>query len=152
MACFLWRCDGHAAICHDASAAGCDASDQRFWRIRLFPPASRAAAAHVDDAEPDAHAQPDTSQSSTLCAGCGCGSSSRGSGESAELGDSAGCSWRQPWVETVTFTLNSRDVIHSFWIPDFRVKMDVFPNRYTGYTFDTPTLAEGENHPAWHPS
>jgi hypothetical protein len=37
-------------------------------------------------------------------------------------------------------------VIHSFWIPDFRVKMDVFPNRYTGYTFETPTLAPGEDY------
>jgi cytochrome c oxidase subunit 2 len=37
----------------------------------------------------------------------------------------------------------SDDVIHSFWIPDFRVKGDVFPNRYTGYTFKTPKLEPG---------
>jgi len=31
-------------------------------------------------------------------------------------------------------------VFHSFWFPDFRVKMDVIPNRYTGYAFRTPKL------------
>lgn len=31
----------------------------------------------------------------------------------------------------IEFSMVSTDVIHSFWIPDFRVKMDVFPNRYT---------------------
>jgi cytochrome c oxidase subunit 2 len=36
--------------------------------------------------------------------------------------------------------MSSQDVIHSFWIPDYRVKMDVFPNRYTGYSFRTATL------------
>lgn len=37
----------------------------------------------------------------------------------------------------------SQDVLHSFWIPDFRVKMDLHPNRYTGYTFKTPVLKPG---------
>jgi len=36
--------------------------------------------------------------------------------------------------------MSSQDVIHSFWIPDFKVKMDVFPNRYTGYGFTAPML------------
>jgi cytochrome c oxidase subunit 2 len=45
-----------------------------------------------------------------------------------------------PQDTDIAFTMISQDVIHSFWIPDFRVKMDVFPNRYTGYTFRTPTL------------
>ena len=31
----------------------------------------------------------------------------------------------------IEFSMVSTDVIHSFWIPDFRVKLDVFPNRYT---------------------
>lgn len=31
------------------------------------------------------------------------------------------------------FRMTSRDVLHSFWIPDFRVKMDVIPNRYSSY-------------------
>jgi cytochrome c oxidase subunit 2 len=33
-----------------------------------------------------------------------------------------------------TVRMKSRDVLHSFWIPAFRVKRDVLPNRYTGYT------------------
>jgi len=40
--------------------------------------------------------------------------------------------------------MSSQDVIHSFWIPDLRTKMDVIPNRYTGYAFRTPTLDMGE--------
>ncbi|MEM0982660.1 MAG: cytochrome c oxidase subunit II [Planctomycetota bacterium] len=40
----------------------------------------------------------------------------------------------------------SQDVIHSFWLPDFRVKMDLYPNRYTGYQFRTPTIPAGENY------
>jgi cytochrome c oxidase subunit 2 len=39
-----------------------------------------------------------------------------------------------PVDETVRFTLISRDVIHSFWIPEVRFKRDAFPNRET--TFD----------------
>lgn len=40
-----------------------------------------------------------------------------------------------PVGQPVRFLLKSDDVIHSFFIPDARVKMDVFPNRYTSYTF-----------------
>lgn len=35
----------------------------------------------------------------------------------------------------------SQDVIHAFWVPDLRVKMDVYPNRYTGFAFRTPVLS-----------
>lgn len=35
----------------------------------------------------------------------------------------------------VHFNMISQDVMHSFWVPDFRVKFDVFPNRYTTYWF-----------------
>ncbi|MEX0877161.1 MAG: cytochrome c oxidase subunit II [Phycisphaerales bacterium] len=45
-----------------------------------------------------------------------------------------------PEDTNVTLRMQSSDVIHSFWIPDFRVKMDVIPNRYTGYSFRTPRL------------
>ena len=31
----------------------------------------------------------------------------------------------------VKLVMSSQDVIHSFFVPDFRVKMDVLPNRYT---------------------
>jgi cytochrome c oxidase subunit 2 len=48
-----------------------------------------------------------------------------------------------PEDTNIALTMISQDVIHSFWIPDFRVKMDVFPNRYTGYTFRTPKLPAG---------
>ncbi len=34
-----------------------------------------------------------------------------------------------PVDETVRFVLNSRDVIHSFWVPAFLYKMDVIPGR-----------------------
>jgi len=54
-----------------------------------------------------------------------------------------------------TVQMSSQDVLHSFWLPAFRVKRDVLPNRYTGFTV-TPTMtgdfplfcAEycGENH------
>jgi cytochrome c oxidase subunit 2 len=40
--------------------------------------------------------------------------------------------------------MSSQDVIHAFWIPDFRTKMDVYPNRYTGYVFHTPVLGMDE--------
>jgi cytochrome c oxidase subunit 2 len=39
-----------------------------------------------------------------------------------------------PLDTTVRFTLSSRDVIHSFWIPEARFKRDAFPDRKT--TFD----------------
>ncbi|MGY2874520.1 cytochrome c oxidase subunit II [Marmoricola sp. URHA0025 HA25] len=40
--------------------------------------------------------------------------------------------------ETVEVHLYSADVIHSFWVPAFLFKMDVFPGRDNHYTF-TPT-------------
>lgn len=44
--------------------------------------------------------------------------------------------------EDTNFNLRmlSTDVIHAFWIPDLRTKMDVYPNRYTGFAFTTPVL------------
>ena len=35
--------------------------------------------------------------------------------------------------------MESADVIHSFWVPEFRVKQDVVPGRVTEYRI-TPTL------------
>ncbi len=49
-----------------------------------------------------------------------------------------------PEDTSVQLKMVSNDVIHSFWIPDFRTKMDVIPNRYTGYGFHTPTLTEDD--------
>ncbi|MBZ0172140.1 MAG: c-type cytochrome, partial [Phycisphaerales bacterium] len=48
-----------------------------------------------------------------------------------------------PEDSEIALTMISQDVLHSFWIPDARVKMDVFPNRYSGYSFRTAKL-EGE--------
>jgi cytochrome c oxidase subunit 2 len=45
-----------------------------------------------------------------------------------------------PEETSVKLRMHSQDVIHSFWIPEFRTKMDVIPNRYTGYGFETPKL------------
>lgn len=42
----------------------------------------------------------------------------------------------------VTFVMKSKDVIHGFWIPAFRVKKDVVPGRYTK-TWAHPTM-EGQ--------
>jgi cytochrome c oxidase subunit 2 len=44
----------------------------------------------------------------------------------------------------VKLRMQSSDVIHSFWIPEFRVKRDVIPNRYTGYGIKTPKLGKGD--------
>jgi len=44
----------------------------------------------------------------------------------------------------IKLRMSSADVIHSFWIPDLRLKADVFPNRYTGFSFTTPKLEPGE--------
>jgi cytochrome c oxidase subunit 2 len=38
-----------------------------------------------------------------------------------------------PVDESVTFTLNSRDVIHSFWVPSFLMKMDVIPGKTNSF-------------------
>ncbi len=35
----------------------------------------------------------------------------------------------------IRMKMHSIDVIHSFWVPDFRGKFDVMPNRYTSYWF-----------------
>ena len=44
-----------------------------------------------------------------------------------------------PVGETVTFRVNSVDVIHSFWIPAFRLKIDALPGRTTFFSVE-PTI------------
>nr|WP_204920495.1 cytochrome c oxidase subunit II [Microlunatus panaciterrae] len=46
-----------------------------------------------------------------------------------------------PVNESVRFKLSSPDVIHSFWIPSFYMKMDVVPGRHN--TFDVTPTKEG---------
>lgn len=41
-----------------------------------------------------------------------------------------------PAERPVKLVMSSDDVIHSFYVPDFRVKMDVLPNRYTSVWFE----------------
>jgi len=43
-----------------------------------------------------------------------------------------------PVDESITFTLVSPDVIHSFWVPEFLYKMDVIPGRQNQFSL-TPT-------------
>jgi cytochrome c oxidase subunit II len=44
-----------------------------------------------------------------------------------------------PANRPVRLLMTSRDVIHSFFIPDFRVKQDVLPGRYTELWFEATT-------------
>jgi cytochrome c oxidase subunit 2 len=52
---------------------------------------------------------------------------------------------RVPAGKVVEFTLTSRDVIHSFWIPSERFKRDAFPEKTTRFdlVFDEPGLHVG---------
>ena len=47
-----------------------------------------------------------------------------------------------PVGQPVKLLMSSQDVIHSFFVPDFRIKMDVLPNRYTITWFEA--INEGE--------
>lgn len=47
-----------------------------------------------------------------------------------------------PIGKPVELLMSSTDVIHSFFVPDFRVKMDVLPNRYTVTWFEATRLGE----------
>ena len=44
-----------------------------------------------------------------------------------------------PVGEPVRLVMRSKDVLHSFWVPAFRVKQDVIPNRYTKIWFEATT-------------
>ncbi|MBK8781776.1 MAG: cytochrome c oxidase subunit II [Anaerolineales bacterium] len=44
-----------------------------------------------------------------------------------------------PYNRQVVLKMESEDVIHSFWVPEFRVKQDVVPGRVTEYRI-TPSL------------
>jgi len=47
-----------------------------------------------------------------------------------------------PVGKPVKLLMSSQDVIHSFFVPDFRVKMDVLPNRYTVTWFEALNVGE----------
>ncbi len=44
-----------------------------------------------------------------------------------------------PLNEPVKLLMSSRDILHSFSVPAFRVKMDLIPNRYTSVWFEATT-------------
>jgi cytochrome c oxidase subunit 2 len=48
-----------------------------------------------------------------------------------------------PVDKQVVLKMTSRDVIHSFWVPEFRIKQDIVPGRVTEYRI-TPTLLSGD--------
>jgi len=47
-----------------------------------------------------------------------------------------------PVGKPVRLLMSSQDVIHSFYVPDFRIKMDVLPNRYTITWFEATKTGE----------
>ena len=47
-----------------------------------------------------------------------------------------------PVGRPVRLLMTSNDVIHSVWIPDFRVKMDVIPGRYTSLWFEATEVGD----------
>ncbi len=49
---------------------------------------------------------------------------------------------RVPVNKPVQLLMSSQDVIHSFFVPAFRVKMDVLPNRYTSIWFEANQTGE----------
>lgn len=49
-----------------------------------------------------------------------------------------------PAGRPVKLVMQSRDVIHSFYIPDYRIKQDVLPGRYTTIWFEA--IEPGESH------
>lgn len=46
-----------------------------------------------------------------------------------------------PYGRNIKLTMISTDVIHSFYVPEFRIKRDVLPNRYTVVWFHVPKKA-----------
>ena len=48
-----------------------------------------------------------------------------------------------PEKTPVRLQMLSKDVLHSFYVPDFRIKKDVLPNRYTTQWFETLGIFEG---------
>jgi cytochrome c oxidase subunit II len=47
-----------------------------------------------------------------------------------------------PANRPVKLVMSSDDVLHSFYIPDFRIKKDVLPNRYTSLWFEATQIGE----------
>src|SRR3954470_4945872 len=50
-----------------------------------------------------------------------------------------------PAGESVKFQVQSKDVIHDFWVPDFRLKIDAVPGIVTSYRVTPKTSAIGDH-------
>ncbi|MBZ0287017.1 MAG: cytochrome c oxidase subunit II [Anaerolineae bacterium] len=50
--------------------------------------------------------------------------------------------------QPVAMVMEPRDVIHSFWVPAFRIKQDLIPGRVTTVRF-TPTIANTPDNPSY---
>ena len=46
------------------------------------------------------------------------------------------------WARPVKLTMTSQDVIHSFFVPAFRIKQDVLPGRYTSLWFQPTKVGQ----------
>ncbi len=55
-----------------------------------------------------------------------------------------------PAETPIRLRMNSTDVMHAFWIPNFRIKSDLVPNRYTGLWFKA-NGPDGGIHTRYHP-
>lgn len=49
---------------------------------------------------------------------------------------------RVPLNKAVRMLMSSEDVLHSFYVPEFRVKMDIIPGRYSSLWFEPTKLGE----------
>ncbi|MEX0769613.1 MAG: cytochrome c oxidase subunit II [Balneolaceae bacterium] len=49
-----------------------------------------------------------------------------------------------PVDRPVKLVMSSNDVIHSFYVPDFRIKKDVLPNRYTSVWFEATETGDAQ--------
>lgn len=62
-----------------------------------------------------------------------------------QLGITTANELRVPVDRTVNLEMTTKDVLHSFWLPQFAGKRDVFPNRYTNLWFKAEVAG---NYPA----
>ena len=57
-----------------------------------------------------------------------------------------------PENTNIRLRMNSQDVMHAFWVPDYRVKADLLPNRYTSLWFDTGGVDPSKKLPKFDPA
>ncbi len=67
-----------------------------------------------------------------------------GADETVPLGSSQVPVFYMPADTPVLLKMSSQDVIHSFWVPDFRAKLDLMPNRFTPYSFRAAPLDDAD--------